>query len=97
MKICFDIDGTICTNTNGEYAKAKPFPERIRIIHELIAEGHEIIFCTARGTETGIDWRDLTKSQLENWGLPTNNLFFGKPSADQYVDDKGVSDTIFFI
>jgi uncharacterized HAD superfamily protein len=97
MKICFDIDGTICSNTNGEYYNAEPFPERIKRIHSLISEGHEIIFCTARGSETGIDWSDLTRTQLENWGLPSSNLFFGKPSADQYVDDKGVSDTIFFI
>ena len=22
---CFDIDGTICTNTDGDYEKAKPY------------------------------------------------------------------------
>ena len=96
MKICFDIDGTICTNTNGEYAKAEPFPVRIEIIQTLISEGYEIIFCTARGSETGIDWRELTQTQLETWGLPSDNLYFGKPSADQYVDDKGINDLVFF-
>ena len=96
MKICFDIDGTICTNTNGDYINATPLVERIAMINKLASEGHEIIFFTARGSETGIDWREITRSQLENWGLTYTSLFFGKPSADQYVDDKGINDLAFF-
>ena len=30
MKVYYvDIDGTICTNTNGHYTKATPFPSNI--------------------------------------------------------------------
>ena len=31
MNYCFDIDGTICTNTNGDYEKAEPLTDRINI------------------------------------------------------------------
>jgi uncharacterized HAD superfamily protein len=96
MRICFDIDGTLCTNTDGDYVNAIPLDERVEAIKKLVSEGHEIIFCTARGTETGIDWSDLTRAQLEAWGLPSERLYFGKPSADKYVDDKGINDLTFF-
>lgn len=29
-----------------------------------------------------------TKKQLNKWGLKYHKLFFGKPAADYYVDDK---------
>ena len=35
-KYCIDIDGTICTNTNGNYEKAEPFPDRVQQIATLI-------------------------------------------------------------
>jgi hypothetical protein len=46
---CFDIDGTICTNTDGEYASAKPFESRIDHINALYDSGHTISFFTAKG------------------------------------------------
>ena len=52
---CFDIDGTICTNTDGDYASAKPFESRINHINALYNAGHTISFFTARGSTTGID------------------------------------------
>ena len=62
MKIyCFDIDGTICTISVEDYSMAEPYPERINQINALYDEGNKIIFNTARGFETGIDWSDLTK------------------------------------
>ena len=38
----------------------------------------------------------LTKNQLETWGVKYHKLFMGKPSGDLYVDDKGVKDEHFF-
>ena len=52
---CFDIDGTICTNTDGDYEQAVPFKEVIKKINSLYDMGYKIIFFTARGTTTGID------------------------------------------
>jgi hypothetical protein len=39
---------------------------------------------------------ELTKQQLKDWGVKYNELIFGKPDADIFVDDKGISDKIFF-
>jgi hypothetical protein len=93
---CFDLDGTLCTNTEGEYAQALPLPERILKVNELYDKGNKILIYTARGTVTGIDWRDLTQKQLDSWGIKHHELRLGKPFADVYVDDRGVSDSDFF-
>ena len=92
----FDIDGTICNNTNGEYKEAISFPERINKINELYSEGHYIIFFTARGFFTKKDWKELTEQQLSGWGVKYHKLIFGKPNADFYIDDKGVNAKDFF-
>ena len=96
MNYCFDIDGTICTNTNGDYEKAKPFIDRIKIVNKLYIEGNKIIMLTARGSTTNLDWTELTKQQLKEWGVKYHELIFGKPEADIFIDDKGISDKIFF-
>jgi len=85
----FDIDGTICNNTYGEYNKAEPFKERIKIINDLYHSGHIIKYFTARGSGTGIDWREITKNQLKNWEAKYHELILGKPEGDHYIDDKG--------
>ena len=43
MKYCFDIDGTICTNTNGDYESATPIENRINLINDLYEKENEII------------------------------------------------------
>lgn len=93
---CFDLDGTLCTNTEGDYDLAEPFPERIRRVNQLFEEGNQIRIFTARGTVTGIDWRQLTEKQLDQWGVKYHILELGKPFAHIYVDDRGVSDVNFF-
>ena len=59
-----DIDGTICQNTQGKYDQAVPDMERVAQINKLYDEGHTIVYWTARGSNTGIDWTDLTKEQI---------------------------------
>ena len=94
-KYVFDIDGTICSQEQ-DYGNAKPFIERINIINKLFNEGHIIIFNTARGSETGIDWRNVTECQLDNWGVKYHKLYFGKPAGDYYIDDRSVDMEEFF-
>ena len=59
MRYCFDIDGTICTQskrdyeeevapTNYPYNTAVPWRDRIHKINKLYDEGHYIIYFTAR-------------------------------------------------
>ena len=83
-----DIDGTICTNTYGAYDKSEPFVERIKYVNKLFKEGNKIKFFTARGSETGLDWRDLTEKQLNLWGVKYHELIMGKPDGDIFIDDK---------
>ena len=85
----FDIDGTICTNTFGKYELAQPFKERILFINKLYKDGNTIKYFTARGSTTGIDWYELTKSQLDKWGALHHKLILNKPEGDLYIDDKG--------
>lgn len=85
----FDIDGTICTNTYGEYKKAEPFLENILKVNSLYESGNYIKYFTARGSGTGIDWQELTKKQLDSWGAKYHELILGKPEGDFYIDDKG--------
>lgn len=93
---CFDIDGTICTNTNGTYDDAKPMEDRIRKLNALYDDGHEIILFTARGSTTGIDWSDKTKDQMDAWGVKYHKLIFGKPFAHVFIDDRAVKDIEWF-
>ena len=84
----FDIDGTICTNTNGTYEEAKPYKERIQFINRLFDEGNKIKYFTARGSSTGINWYEITKKQLDSWHAKYHELITQKPEADIYIDDK---------
>lgn len=90
-KYCFDIDGTICTNTEGDYESAEPLAHAVDLVNELYSQGHSIILQTARGSVTKIDWRATTERQLKDWRVNYHELYFSKPSADVYVDDKAIS------
>jgi capsule biosynthesis phosphatase len=99
MRICLDVDGTICYTRTADqsYADVEPLPgaaERIRIWK---GEGHYIIIQTARhmvtchgnegkvfvmGAKLLIDW-------LAKYDIPYDELYFGKPHADLFIDDKG--------
>jgi len=100
----FDIDGTICSLTKGNYGFAIPYNDRIEKINKLYNEGHTIIFQTARGMGRSNNnasyanqaFYDFTRKQLTEWGVKFHYLFLGKPSGDIYIDDKGEKDEDFF-
>ena len=109
-RYCVDIDGTICTPTVGrDYHKAEPWQDRIKVLNKLYDEGNYIIYFTARAMGRFADLPhsvasvkakevlfELTKQQLEEWGVKYNELIMGKPHADYFIDDKGVKDEDFF-
>jgi hypothetical protein len=92
---CFDIDETICHTDGTDYENSSPIGSRIMKINSLYESGCIIKFHTARGSKTGLDWRDLTENQLSSWGVKYHELHMGKPFADVYVDDKGIRDLDF--
>lgn len=90
MNIYVDIDETICVY-DGErhYPNAIPNYTNINKINKLYDEGHNITYWTARGTVTKINWFDVTKNQLDEWGCKYHNLITGeKPNYDLLICDK---------
>ena len=106
-KIIFvDIDETICyydniNQTNAkvntvDYNLAKPYIERILKINKLYDEGNTIIYWTARGSRTGINWFHLTYTQLIKWNAKFTELRLGKPNYDLFIDDKNINSNDYF-
>ena len=91
-----DIDGTICSYTNGDYADAQPHKDRIQKINELYDQGHTIIYWTARGSVTGIDWTEITYKQMDTWGVKYTKLKLGKPHYDLFICDKAINSELYF-
>lgn len=92
---CFDLDGTLCSLTEGDYERALPLLNRIRFVNQLFDDGNLIKIFTARGATSGRNWEVVTKSQLDSWGIKHHQLLFGKPHADVFVDDKAVNSETF--
>jgi len=97
MIIYVDIDETICNNSDDrDYSKATPIIENIRKINNLYESGNNIIYWTARGTTTGINWEKITEKQLNNWGVKYHQLKFNKPHYDLFICDKAINSYHFF-
>jgi len=92
-RIVVDIDGTICLTLNDDFENATPYLKRIEKVNELYDEGYTIVFFTARGSYTGLDWRELTLKQLKEWGVKYHELIMGKPYAEMYIDDRAEKDS----
>jgi CMP-N-acetylneuraminic acid synthetase len=88
----FDIDGVIANLVPSlDYALATPNQEAIRMVNFLYDLGHRVLLFTARGSQTGKDWSEITRHQMGEWGVKYHELRFGKPAADYYVDDRMLS------
>ncbi|HTL60022.1 MAG TPA: sugar phosphate nucleotidyltransferase [Nitrospira sp.] len=98
MRICLDIDGTICEvrGKGDDYAAVRPLPQSAERIRSLRAAGHYVILATARhmqtcGSNVGMVVARQAQTLIE-WlnrhGIEYDELWFGKPHADLYVDDK---------
>jgi len=97
MIIYVDIDETICISPEDrDYAKAVPILTNIEKCNRLYDEGHKIVYWTARGTGSGIDWREVTEKQFKDWNVKYHDLKFGKPVYDLFVDDKNINTERFF-
>ena len=97
MVIYVDIDETICnTHESRDYSLSIPMNNRIEKINNLYDQGHTIVYWTARGSTSGLDWTDLTTSQLSQWGAKYHEVKLGKPHYDLFIDDKNVQADEFF-
>ena len=92
LTFAFDLDGVIATLVpDGEYARAEPYLPAVRLVARLREAGNRIVIYTARGSHTGLDWAEATCHQLSVWGVRYDELRFGKPAADYYIDDRMMS------
>ena len=91
-KLVIDIDGVLAEAVPElDYAAAGPIMDNVARVNALHAAGCKITLFTARGSGTGKDWRAVTADQMRRWGVRYDELKFGKPPADYYVDDRLVS------
>ncbi len=99
MRIVFDLDDTISTHINRDYENATPILETVEKMRQLKEDGCEIVIHTARGQVSCngdlalIEARN--RAQIIRWlkkhDVPCDELIFGKPIGDLYVDDKAVN------
>ena len=90
--IYIDIDETICiTPEDRDYTRSSPILENIKKANALFEEGNKIVYWTARGTVTGLDWSSVTIDQFKKWGVKYHDLKFGKPYYDIFIDDKNMN------
>jgi capsule biosynthesis phosphatase len=102
-KFCIDLDGTICfTRKEGQsYSDVEPIPGAIPFLKNLKSQGHYIIIHTARNMVTYQDslgkiianQAPVVIEWLKKYEIPYDELLFGKPYADYYIDDKSVEFT----
>jgi capsule biosynthesis phosphatase len=100
MRICVDLDGTICDlRREGQtYADVLPKPGAKERMEAMRAAGHTIIIHTARnmgsqGHNVGKVMRNvgkMTLDWLERYEIPYDEIFFGKPNAHLTIDDRAV-------
>ena len=97
MRICIDLDGVICElKTEGQnYSELSPVPGAGDSIKKLRLAGHYIILHTARHMKTThanlglvIAKQGLnTLEWLKKHEIEYDEIYFGKPYADVYIDD----------
>jgi capsule biosynthesis phosphatase len=100
MRICIDLDGVICRlrRSDETYEMVQPVPGACHKIAALRAAGHYIILYTARHMKTcggnvgQIIARQglVTLEWLKLHGIEYDEIHFGKPHADVYIDDNAV-------
>lgn len=92
MVVYIDIDDTICISPDKpNYTTSIPIHKNISKANDLYDAGHTIIYWTARGSETGIDWSEITKKQFKAWNVKYHDIKFGKPYYDLFIDDKNIN------
>jgi capsule biosynthesis phosphatase len=100
VRICIDLDGVIAElkGPTQSYADVAPVPGAAEHIASLRKAGHYVIVYTARHMKTcagnvGMVIARLGKVTLD-WlakhGIEYDEIVFGKPWADIYIDDNAL-------
>jgi capsule biosynthesis phosphatase len=97
LRICFDFDNTLVTHPKikDDYKTVEPITKNINFLKYLKTFNHDIIIYTARRMKTHkgntgkvlCDIGKITFDTLEKFDIPFDEIYFGKPQADVYIDD----------
>lgn len=100
MRIAIDLDGVLCPvkGPDASYADLEPLPGAADRIRQLRADGHTVIILTARHMATcegnvGLVVQrvgKITLDWLQQHGIEYDEIHFGKPNADVYIDDRAL-------
>ena len=98
-----DLDGTICENIKPgvTYADVKPLPGAVDALEELKQRGYYIVIFTARNMRACYNnigrvvarQGPIVFEWLKKYGVPYDEVRFGKPHVDYFIDDKGMKFT----
>jgi len=101
QRICFDLDNTLVTfpKVTGDYTSVEPIERNIRLLRYLKTFGHTIIIYTARKMKTCngnigkimCNIGRITFDTLDKFNIPFDEIYFGKPYADVYIDDLAIN------
>jgi capsule biosynthesis phosphatase len=100
LRICFDLDTLVTLPVvPNDYSTVKPINKMVILLKNLKKLGHTIIIYTARRMELynhnmGKVIRDIgliTFQTLEKFSIEYDEILFGKPLADIYIDDKSLN------
>ena len=93
IRFCFDLDNTLVNTKGSDYENSTPIPEAVAKVQKYKSRGDHIIIMTARGSGSKKDWREFTAQQLDDFGIPYDQLIVGlKPGGvDVFVDDKAIN------
>lgn len=96
-RICFDLDNTLVTYPKkaGDYRTVEPIEKNIFFLKYIKKLGNTIIIYTARRMKTHsgnngkllADIGLITFETLKKFDIPFDEIYFGKPYADIYIDD----------
>ncbi len=97
MRICIDLDGVIAElkKPGQSYSDIMPVPGAVEKLKSIKKAGHYIIIQTARHMKTccanvGLVQAKIahdTLNWLEKYSVPYDEIYFGKPWAQIYIDD----------
>lgn len=100
-RICFDLDNTLVTypEVENDYTTVKPIKKNIELLNYLKKMGNTIIIYTARRMKThqgniGKIYADIGKitfDTLDKFKIEYDEIYFGKPYADFYIDDLAIN------
>jgi len=96
-RLCLDLDGVIAElkKPGQTYRDILPVPGAVEKLRAFKAAGHYLIIQTARhmktcGANVGLVQARIAKDTLdwlEAYGIPYDEIYFGKPWAQIYIDD----------